>query len=89
MRITTIATKEKYEIRLFEFISPAGQMITSFYQLMRIPKVSLGCFDTLEEVMLKLQNPELIEANFIEKPYEYFLGERILIDRDELISGVL
>lgn len=36
--------------------------------------------------MLILQNPELLEASLIENPYEYFLGEKVLLDRDELIS---
>jgi len=56
---------------------------------MKRPGISLGCFDSLEDVLLKLQNPDLIEANLVEKPHEYFLGERVLIDKDELISGVL
>ncbi len=89
MQITTVASKDSYEVRLYEFISPSGRTITSFYQLMKCPDVSLGCFDSLEDVVLKLQNPELIEAKIIEKPCEYFLGERTLIGKDELISGVL
>ncbi|OZY86045.1 hypothetical protein CBP51_03165 [Cellvibrio mixtus] len=89
MQITTVASKDNYEVKLFEFKSPSGRTITSFYQLMKYPGISLGCFDSLEDVLLKLENPELIEANLIEKPSEYFLGERILIGKDELISGVL
>jgi hypothetical protein len=89
MQITTIAGKDNYEVRLYEFISPAGRTITFFYQLTKFPDISLGCFDSLEDVLLKLKNPESIQSNLIEKPCENFLGERILIDKDELISGVL
>lgn len=45
MRITTFASKNNYEVRLYEFISPSGWTITSFYQLMKRPDISLGCFD--------------------------------------------
>ncbi|OZY86068.1 hypothetical protein CBP51_03280 [Cellvibrio mixtus] len=89
MRVATIADKDNYEVRLYEFISPSARMITSFYQLVRLPNTSLGCFELLEHVLLKLENPELVEVDFIEKPYEYFLGERILISKHELTSGIL
>ncbi|MEN0036770.1 MAG: hypothetical protein AAGC78_06865 [Cellvibrio sp.] len=89
MRVTTVFTKGKYEIRLFEFISPAGRIITYFFQLHRAPGVSLGSFNTIEEPMLLLQNTDLVERSFIEKSAEYFLGDRVLIGKDELISGVL
>lgn len=89
MQITTVVNKDNYEVRFYEFISPSGQAITSFYQLKKLPGVSLGCFDSLRDVLLKLENPELIEASLIEKPHEYFLEERVLIDKHELISGVL
>lgn len=88
--LTTILTKnEKYEVRLIEFIAPAGWTITSFYQLIKVPGVCLGCTDSYDEALLYLQNPQLIENKFIEKSNEFFLGEKILISADELAAGVL
>ncbi len=88
MRITTIANNKKYEVRLIEFIAPAGWTITSFYQLIKSNAGCIGCFDSCAEALLGLQNPQLINDRFIEKPLDFFLGERILIGIDELAEGI-
>lgn len=89
MRTTTIANNGKYEVRLFEFITPTGWTITSFSQLIKIPDIVLGCFDTYDEALLWLQHPQQLEERFIEKPYDFFLGEKVLISADELATGIL
>lgn len=89
MQTTTIDKNEKYELRLIEFIAPAGWTITSFYQLIRVPDICLGCTNSYDEALLLLKNPQLAEGNFIEKSHEFFLGEKILISVAELAAGIL
>lgn len=74
MNISTVANTEKHEIRLFEFIAPAGWTITSFFQVVAKPDFSLGCFDTLEAAMNQIENPISIERACLEKPVSFFLG---------------
>lgn len=89
MRITVIATYKGYEVRFFEFIAPSGRTVTSFFQIIKSPNIPLGCFDLLEDAMLRLEDPDLIAANVIEKPLEYFLGEKVVISSDELSAGII
>lgn len=89
MQTTIIDKSEKYELRLVEFIAPAGWTITSFYQLIKAPDICVGCTNSYNEALLLLKNPQLIEENFIEKSDEFFLGEKILISVDELTAGIM
>lgn len=89
MRITVVAKNKGYELRFIEFIAPAGWTISSFYQLFKDSSICIGCFDSHDEAVLRLQNPHLLEEQLIEKPLEFFLGERILIGLNELTEGVL
>jgi hypothetical protein len=88
MRISCITSNAEYEIKFYEFISPSGITVTSFYQVIKSPDFSLGCFDTLDEALMQFQNPKP-ENDFIERSAEFFLGEKILISADELSEGVL
>jgi hypothetical protein len=74
MKISSVANTEKHEVRFFEFISPAGLTVTSFFQVVAKPDFSLGCFDTLEAAMSQLENPISIEIACVEKPVSFFLG---------------
>ncbi|MEN0036751.1 MAG: hypothetical protein AAGC78_06770 [Cellvibrio sp.] len=89
MRTTVIANNKNYEVRHIEFIAPAGWTVSSFYQVVKSSSICIGCSDSGHEALLWLQNPQLLEDKFIEKPSDFFLGEKILIGLDELVEGAL
>ena len=51
MKISIVSSTDTHEIRLFEFIAPAGWTITSFFQIVEKPDTGIGCVDTYHEAL--------------------------------------
>lgn len=51
MKISNVASTNTHDIRFFEFLTPDGFTITSFFQVVSKPNISLGCVDTYQEAL--------------------------------------
>lgn len=57
MKVSVIAAKANHEVKFFEFVSPSGRTITSFYQVVRKSNTPIACCDSYDEAMDLLENP--------------------------------
>lgn len=51
MKISNVASTDTHDIQFFEFLTPDGVTITSFFQVVAKPNISLGCVDTYQEAL--------------------------------------
>lgn len=51
MNISIVSSTTTHEIRFFEFITPTGWIITSFFQVVEKPDTGIGCVDTYHEAL--------------------------------------
>lgn len=51
LNISVVGSTDTHEIRLFEFIAPAGWTITSFFQVIEKPDTGICCVDTYHEAL--------------------------------------
>jgi hypothetical protein len=82
LKISNIAKTRYHEIRLFEFCASDGRTITSFFQVIELPNVSLGCFDTIEDAMGLIDSLSVAKSH-IEKPASFFTGTISGVHADE------
>lgn len=57
MKISIVTSTNTHEIRLYEFIAPAGWIITSFFQIVEKPNTGIGCVDTYHEALEAIGDP--------------------------------
>ncbi|WP_331352594.1 hypothetical protein [Cellvibrio sp. UBA7671] len=74
MIIVPILESPYRKINFYMFIDAKGLLITSFFQVIAKPDISLGCFDTFDEASELLNYSHLFDGTLIEKPESFFIG---------------
>lgn len=63
MEIREVEESTTHAIKFFEFVDTEGRTITSFFQAIKKPNISLGVYDTLEQARDAINLS--IEFNFV------------------------
>lgn len=72
MKISIVAETECHEIRFFEFLTPYGRTVTSFFQVVEKPNIGIGCYAEYSDALDIMCNPPAKEKSYIETTYLLF-----------------